>query len=414
MAMKKRKHDDRAHSQLPPSASSRWLKCAPSMGYVNHLITKKVIKKRVSGDSAERGTRIHELAEPMITQLITKNKLPSPAKGVDPDEYDEAAAYALFCHELYMKATDIDDDVMYGVELKAHVTDECWGSADFWIYSAKRLTTVDLKTGTEPVDAKDNTQLLLYALGTIRTAQITGDVREIESIIYQPNARGYETPTDGHTYTVAEFTDHTKRLLTGIREATTYLQAGLDEQTLTARLEAGDHCRWCDALAVCHAAKSRALSTISTGFEPVPVDAPLPDPSRLEPHQVSEILRRAPMFSKWLEAVQVRAIEIAQRGQDIPGFKVVAKITRRAWRDDHPPAKIAKALKLPVAALTETKMLSPSKVEKLLKGDARKRVTDFTYRPVGTPTIVPESDRRQAIESSKINFIPVSQSEEET
>lgn len=383
------------------------------MGYVTRLIKQKVIKKRVSGASAERGTRIHELAEPVIVSLIEKGVELKMPRGTAIDEWHEALAYARFCHSLYLNAELLDSDVMYGVELKAKVTDECWGSSDFWLYAAKRLTVVDLKTGKEEVEAKDNTQLLIYAIGVLRSIKV-GPVRELEVVIYQPNARSPDDPSSSHTYKLSEFNGHAAKLGRGIAEATVYLDPEMDDATLTARLSGGDHCKWCDALGVCPAAQNHALVTISTGFEPVPVNSPLPDPSALKEHQVSEILKRAPMFSSWLEAVQLRAIELAQKGKTIPGFKVVNRITRRAWSKEHTPAKIAKSLGLKTENILEpVRMLSPSKVELMLKGEAKKRVNRFTFKPVGEPTIAPETDRRQAIENSKINFVPVSYSEED-
>lgn len=414
MRKSKASHEERAHAPLPPSASSRWLACAPSMGYVKHLIKRGVITKRKSGAAAERGTRIHELAEPAIVKMIETGVAPRMPKGAAVDEWSEALMYVKHCHDLWQNAVDVDDDAEYGVELKAIVTDECWGSADFWVYAAKRLTVVDLKTGQETVYAKDNTQLLIYALGVIRTKLRDRTIREVEAMVYQPNGHGHEVPYDSHVYSERELTAHSRAIVSGIKEAVMFLEDAEDADSYTARMNAGSHCTWCDALAVCPSAKRAALTTISAGFEPVPVTSPLPDPASLEAEQVAQILERAPMFSAWLEAVQVRAIELAQRGKEIPGFKVVQKMTRRAWGKEHEPAVIAKRLGLKVADLfTEPRMRSPSQVEQSLKGEAKKRVNEFTFKPVGDPTIAPESDRRQAIASSKINFVPVTNSEDD-
>jgi len=115
---------------------------------------------------------------------------------------------------------------------------------------------------------------------------------------------------------------------------------------------------------------------------------------------------------KWLEAVEVRALELVQKGYRVPGFKVVQKVTRRVWEPKHTPASIAKGLGLTVDQITETKLLSPSKVEELLPKERRKKLSQYVFKPIGAPTIVPESDRREALPSAKISFKPVSNEEE--
>lgn len=410
MALKTRgtSHEDRAHAPLPPSASERWLKCPPSMAYVAKLIKTKVIKKRESGEAAKRGTRIHELAAPMISALIKGRKAVFPRS----EEGEIAKKYAHFCHALYEEALIMDDDAIYGVEQKAIMTDECWGSSDFWIKSGSRLIVVDLKTGRDPIDPKDKTQLLLYAVGVCRTKKLD-QPKEVEAIIYQPG----NGPDDHarHVYDYAAWIRWCKDLNEGIKNATHYLNQGDKVRGgLERDLVAGDHCEWCDALGVCDRAKRYALAISSKNFTPVPIErAAPPEVSTLEPDQVGLILERAPMFISWLDAVRVRALELAHKGRRIPGFKVVPKITRRAWEKKYNAGAIAKGVGLPLKDIQDTKLKSPAQVEELLKGKDKQKVSKYTFKPLGEPTVVPESDKRQALPSTKISFTPVSHTEED-
>jgi len=407
-------HEERAHAPLPPSASGRWLVCLPSQGYIRRLIADKIIKKRESGPAAQRGTRIHEIAEPWLRASIAEKKFkvstkfkPKGAK----DEIAEARAYVEYCVRKWEAACDLDPKAQCGVEHRSTVTDECWGSCDFWIFAAKRFTSIDLKSGREGVEASDNTQLMIYAMGVIR--QNAFIVREVELCIWQPNADS-ERPERAIVLTQKEFTDKVRDITKGIKDATYYLDPKIDDyQTYYARLVAGDHCGYCDALGVCPSARSRQMAISSKSFEPVPVDRfTPPPPATLEADQVAEIMKRLPAFEAWVDAVKTRALELMHKGQRVPGFKVVAKQTRRAWAHKFTDAQVAKGLGINIKELTKTIRLSPAQVEELLDKAGKEKLKRFVFKPDGDPTVVAETDRRVPLLATKINFQPVSREEE--
>lgn len=409
--MAKKGHDDRAHAPLPPSASKRWLTCLPSQGYIRRLIADKVIKKRESGPAAQRGTRIHEIAEPWLRALIANPKAKfKPGAKADKDEVAEAKAYVDFCLKRWHDAADLDSKAICGVEHRSTVTDECWGSCDFWIYAAKRFTSIDLKSGREAVEVDGNTQLLIYALGIIMANKLMA--REVELCVWQPNAMD-GPPEKSSVLTTAEFTEEVRKIKGGIAEATRFLDPNIsDIETYLARLVAGDHCGWCDALGVCPEANRRSMEISSKNFTPVAIDkASPPAPATLEPDQVAEIMRRAPMFIAWLEAVEVRAMELMHRGQRVPGFKVVQKITRRAWKQEWTDAKICRDLGINIKELTKTVRQSPAQIEALLDKQQKERLKRIVFKPEGEPTVVADSDRRVPLLATKINFTPVSREE---
>lgn len=414
MAARKNKgHDDREHAPLPPSASKRWLSCPPSQGYVRRLIEKGTIRKRESGPAAQRGTRIHEIAEPWLRALLANPKARyKPAAKADKAEVAEARAYVEFCLRRWEQAKELDPKARCGVEHRSTVTEECWGSCDFWIFAAKRFTSIDLKSGRESVETDGNTQLLIYALGSVMENAFV--VREVELCLWQPNAFDGHDPERGVVYDQKRFTEEVKRIKAGIAEATRFLDPHIaDVETYLARLVAGEHCGWCDALGVCPEARRRNSEISSKNFAPVPIDrAEPPLPATLEPDQVAEIMRRAPMFVAWLEAVQTRALELMHKGQRVPGFKVVQKITRRAWKEEWTDAKICRDLGINVKELTKTVRLSPAQVEELLDKQQKERLKRMLFKPEGDPVVVADSDRRVPLLATKINFQPVSREEE--
>lgn len=402
-------HDDREHAPLPPSASKRWYACPGSMGYIKKLIALKVIKKRESGPAAQRGTRIHEIAEAMLRyELLGRRHKPPLKKGHDKDEWAEAEAYVAYCLKRWYEALDLDAKATFGIETKSTFTEENWGSVDFWIFAAKRLTTIDLKSGREGVLAEGNTQLINYLAGIARTIPWP---REFEAVIWQPNADDGLPAERSHVYTIPQFGRRLKEHEVAVEKATEYLDADANHEKA---LVAGDHCGWCDAYGVCPRAKEYNMSISQKNFTPVPVERfTPPPPATLEADQVGEILKRAPAFVNWLEAVQVRALELMNKGHRVPGHKVVQKITRRAWQSGLSDAAIARKLGLAVADVTKTVRLSPAEVEKKLDKKRKDRIEALVFKPQGEPVVVPETDRRAPLLATKINFTPVKAGDED-
>ena len=401
-------HEEREHAPLPPSASGRWMKCSPSMAYVRALIEAKLIKKRVSGQAAQRGTRIHELAEPILRARLTGKKDPTPKKGTNAEELSEALHYVEACVALFQSYRKEDPRAVWGIEDRASISEMCWGSRDFWCGTKRKLAIVDLKSGREPVHPATSTQHHIYAGDLVfrRKPSI------VELYVWQPNSDEGGEPMKKAWFTVEVYQEALERIEGAAAKAERYF--GKSYRSMEKDLRAGDHCQWCDALGVCPAAKNKATEISSANFLPVPVEKMAPPPVKmLTPEQVAQVLERAPLFAKWLDEVRVHALELMQKGKKVPGFKAVAKQTRFAWEGKYTHAQIAKLLGLKLADLyDEPKLLSPAKVKAKLPKEKKAKVDGLTWRPFDI-AITKESDRRTAIESTKISFQPVSLEEDD-
>jgi hypothetical protein len=131
----------------------------------------------------------------------------------------------------------------------------------------------------------------------------------------------------------------------------------------------------------------------------------------MTPEQVATVLARGPVFFAWFDAVKVHALELMQKGVDVPGYKAVAKQTRFAWNQGLDAKKLAKATGLTPDDVQETKMLSPSKVRAKAKGKFKDKVNGLTWRPFAV-AIARVGDKRTAIPSTKISFTVVHREEE--
>ena len=61
-----------------------------------------------------------------------------------------------------------------------------FGSCDFMLVADKKLHIVDLKYGYIEVQAKENTQMMMYALGALNLFDCLYDIEEVEMTIFQP------------------------------------------------------------------------------------------------------------------------------------------------------------------------------------------------------------------------------------
>jgi hypothetical protein len=85
-----------------------------------------------------------------------------------------------------------------------------------------------------------------------------------------------------------------------------------------------------------------------------------------------------------------------ERGQNVPGYKLVEGKSNRQWRDEE-DAKAALGEELKVTDIFTKKLISPAQAEKKL-GKGHQVVTQHSIKPEGKPALAPLSDKRPALE----------------
>jgi len=192
-----------AHAILSASASKRWLTCTPSARLEQTLPEIK----RAPGefDFSAEGTEAHTLAE---------IKLRLQFNQISPEEYEnayqsiKAGPYHseefeshVDSYVLYVRSQIGDGDTPLfeqRVDFSDYIPDG-FGTADVVILSKHKIRVIDLKFGRGlPVEAKDNPQLRLYALGAYcKFKEDYPELKEVEYTIHQP--RLDSITTDGTT-----------------------------------------------------------------------------------------------------------------------------------------------------------------------------------------------------------------------
>jgi hypothetical protein len=276
------------------------------------------------------------------------------------------------------------------------------GTADAIIVSEKhrKILVVDLKTGRgHRVDPVENSQLMLYGLGALRTMDMVYDdfrslVDEVELHIIQPPLNNFDhwsTPVD-----------HLEAF--GL-EAKTAAQLAMSPD---APFIAGEtQCRWCPIKNTCTVRAEWALESVGQVFDTFGEAVSQMESRELEvykadelnPENLSIILSRIPFIKQWCSDMEAYAKTIAKQdnGHGLVGYKFVEGRKSRAWSDRAKAEAYLLDLGLAEADMYEKVFVSPAKAEKLVGKGRQKELKDFITESRSEPIMVPESDKRLAI-----------------
>jgi len=377
-------HSERAHSQLGASSSKRWFACPASVPLSDGVEQKE-------SKYAAEGTAAHELAEMALVQ----NKPANAFIGEDINGFevtDEMAeAVQVYVDEVARRAgefTDVSIEQRFSLDW---IDPELFGTNDCAIYDdLGTLTIMDYKHGRGvAVEARDNPQLLYYALGAARGLELS----EVRLVIVQPRCDHPDGPVREWVVTP----DELKKFEITLKDRVAVVN--------TARLvknknihnlykdyaEAGDHCRFCPASGFCEKLKSKSLEVAQAEFSPIG-ELSLPEPESLPTHTVANILNYADMISGWIESVRHYAHNEAERGVEIEGYKLVKRRANRKWKDEK--KAIEEFEMLFGDDLFTKKLKSPAQVEKIV---GKEQVAPLVEKPDTGNTLVPETDKRPAI-----------------
>ncbi len=366
-----------AHAKLSPSAATRWMACTPSavleQGFPN-----------TSSSYADEGTLAHALCEALLREMhgqITKEQFDIEFAKIKQDQYYDSTMleyceqYAMFVNEQCI------EDFHLFIEQKLDMTDwvpEGFGTADAIVILPlqRKIIFNDLKYGKGiRVDAKQNAQLKIYALGVLQTMQfIFGDdsFDLIETNIYQPRIDNIS----GYSYTVKELFEWAEKEL---KPAAKLAFDGKGEY------KAGKHCYWCRAKATCRALADYNLKLAEMDFQ---------NPDLLTDEEILKVYEQKAIFENWMEAVTTHLLATAIEGKTWLGLKVVEGRSVRQYGD---PIKVAEVLKShKYEDIYKPQALLPlGEMEKKVgKKPFNEIVGPLLIKPSGKPALAPADDKR--------------------
>jgi hypothetical protein len=418
-----------SHARRSASESKRWMNCPGSL-----RMSKDV--PRYSSEYARLGTAAHAVGEHLLAlgqrdassmmgwvvgldeaedATIFKPGTPQDAQG------DPRVKWWFVVDQNMVEALQVYLDVVaeevarLGPMAECHperrlslefIRPEMWGTSDYTIVlHFDELVIIDYKHGQGvPVEVEENEQLMYYAIGA---AQDCGWCFEKATlVVVQPRCPHEDGPVRRWSTTKERLRQHIDALAKA---------ADLTEDPF-APVVAGDWCGFCPAAAVCPVLKEAAFKAAQSEFEAVPF-APSPQTS---PEELSQRMKAIPMLDAFIRAVEAEAARRLREGNQVPGFKLVRKRSKRKWADEKAAVEALKAI-FPVAKLFKPqKPISPSQAEKLReRADgtkiARKEVLPIiaalSTKPEGGITVVDEHDPREAVDPSAAAMADFTQAE---
>lgn len=369
------------HARLSASSAARWLNCTPSA-----LLAEQFPDTGSKYSAA--GTLAHSIAELKARKYFVEpmgpQKYGAALKKLKADEnYDPGmdTATDVYLDHLKSIAMQYDPTPFVALEVKvdySHVAPEGFGTADCIMIAGDEMHVVDYKNGSGvPVDAEENPQMMLYALGALNVYRplYGNSIQRIHLHIVQPNAGGVKS------------WEISRKDLN--RWATEFVQA----RAKLAYNGEGDYNPgpWCDdhfcpARATCMARAKKLL-----GME----DVAGQDPATMSDSQIGDILTRATSLQKWVSALQDYAFNAAMGGRKIDGYKLVEGRATRDWINQDDAFKRLQEKGVPEAMLWERKPVSVAGLEKALgKKVFSEQAGELVERKPGKPALVPESDKR--------------------
>lgn len=342
---------------------------------------------------AQEGTRAHALAELSLTSGFDPlHHLDATLEGgvVTEEMVDHVRVFVDYCRSISRTA--------HWVEKLFSLADlnppaPMYGTADFVAYDrdTRTLHVVDLKYGQGVVEVNGNPQLRYYALGAAMSMPAGTQVDTVHITIVQPRVAHSDGPIRTE---VIDFLD-----LIGWTQ--TLLDAADATKKPDAPLVAGDHCRWCLAKAQCPERREFALAVAQQEFSVVEPAKPFtpPAPALIPDEQFVSMLGQLDVLDDWVKAMRARGEQMLLRGEEVLGFKLVARRANRNWADATTTANALRVMGNTDDEIFEPRDLkSPAQIEKLV---GKKKFKDFLATEVikksSGLTMVAASDARPAV-----------------
>lgn len=414
------------HALLSPSAAGKWLGCPAALACEFGIPNE-------SGAAAVNGTAMHHISEVILARLINGEKarakpykashvlnngkgpikaLAAPMKGavlITDDFVSQVDKYVDYCRPIIDAAelVEVESRVnltrilhpgikikawdKYGNEIEGElVTLQTFGTADLVAIiklsdGSYMLIVGDLKTGRHRVSAKENKQMMLYALGLLRVYKRLYDITAVRLVIFQPYAGG----ADEWDVTPEALEQFGKFAQTRALKAIDAFQRGKKGLKPADFRPSEDACRWCRFAEKCNA--KRKVATSGVEFAVVSDETPL----EMSVAHLKMEWDKLPLMRQHIADIEKAMYAALMRGEKVEGLKLVeGRPGNRSWTDVKAAGEAWVDAGYEESLLQKEVMLSPTEVDKALTKDQLAVLEPFITRKPGAPSITTADDKR--------------------
>lgn len=420
-------NSNQSHALLSPSSARKWMACPAALACEFGLPNE-------SGQAAVNGTVMHLVAETVLNRVIkgddiTADKykgayalnegkgpikaLVKPEKGavlITDDFVSQVNKYVDYCRPIIDAAELVEVEsrvnltrVLHpGVELNGSQL-QTFGTADLVAllpsypkvlnqefvldteddWTAYTLIVGDLKTGRHKVLAKENKQMMLYALGLLRVYKRLYDITAVRLVIFQPYAGGAD-----EWDTTPEALEQFGKFAQGrALKAIDAFQRGKKGLTTADFRPGNDACQWCRFSEKCNAKRKVASDIAAEDLSDAPGGA------EMTPEELKAAWDKLPLMRQHIADIEKAMYAALMRGEQVEGLKLVeGRPGNRSWSDTDAVEKIIAGDDL----MYKRSLLSPTEAEKVLTEDKWDRLSYFVTRKPGQPSIATSDDKRPA------------------
>lgn len=372
------------HAYLSASASHRWLACPPSAKLCANIPDQ-------ASEYAQQGTDCHELCAYLVEKALGREVI-DPTENLtyyDAEMQNCAEEYRNYVLEQIEATKEFCKNPQVMIEQRLDFSrwvENGFGTGDCVIVADEVLQIIDYKHGLGVlVSAGDdehggNSQMMCYALGALEVFGDIYDINQIKMTIFQPRRENIST------YTISR--DDLLKWANEVLAPTAQL-AYVGE----GEFKAGDHCTFCKVKATCRKRAEYNLELAKYDFEM---------PATLDDTEIAAILEKVDEMISWGNDIKDYALKQAQSGVHFEGWKVVEGRSNRKYTDEE-----AVAFKVKDAGFDpyEKKLLGVTAMSTLLgKKKFEELLGGLIYKPPGKPALVPESDKRPAMNTAIEDF----------
>lgn len=398
------------HALLSPSSAKKWLNCPAALacefgipnesgqaavnGTVMHLVAETVLNRVIKGEDIRADTykgvyALNEGKGPI--KALTK-----PEKGavlITDNFVSQVNKYVDYCRPIIDAAelAEVESRVNLtrvlhpGVELNGAPL-QTFGTADLVAVMTDGMLIVgDLKTGRHKVLAKENKQMMLYALGLLRKLKRLYDITAVRLVIFQPYAGG-DDEWDTTPEALELFGKFASKAALKAIDAFERGKKGLKPADFRPGNDACQFCRFSES---CNAKRKVASAEAESDLSYYSTEMTL--------DQLKAEYDKLPLMRQHIADIERAMYAALMRGEQVEGLKLVeGRPGNRSWDNAEDVGDLVSQWGID-DLMTKQVMLTPTEAEKVMKGHDKWDLLQvrITRKP-GQPSIATADDKRQA------------------
>ena len=391
-----------SHARFAPSSAHRIYDCPASL-----LLNENEPDREIY--EAAEGTVAHHIAE----ICARARREPEEFLGMTFDSGDLDADYDEEQHSSKGFAITVDDEMVQGVgeyldrimglpgdhyvETRVNISPWCpipdqFGTCDHAAASHKKLIITDLKYGRVQVDAPQNKQLVMYALGFINEYDWLYDFDEVIIRIAQPRLDHFDVWITSKAELLAIGEKIKERFALALKPNPPF---GPSEKA----------CRFCKVNFKCRANHDflyhERIMLLDDDDEFVE-----PDLMLMSDDEIATLWLRKGMYENRMRAVEDYLHKKVADGDFVPGLKTVAGRSSRYFTSEIDAELLLLEAGVPESKLySKPEFVSPAQAEKLVRGEAKKKLQDFIKSKPGKPCLVSSDDKRKDLTVQSLELL---------